>query len=462
VSDPATDRRRSRAALPAWQRLGLGILSQFVPTSLIDEVLAETGAVQRRTRLLPARVVVLFVLALTLFADQGYRGVWRQLAGAVAGLGAVTPSSAALAKARRRVGAAPLAVLFARVRGAQAQPGTAGAFRFGLRLVAWDATKLDVPDSPDNIAAFTRPRNGRAGGGFPQVRLLSLIEVGTHAVVDAAFGTGSEQALARQVLSALGPGMLLLADRNFPGWRMWRQAAATGADLLWRIKPSVHLPRVGTFTDGSWLAVLPMPGRNRRHGRCGVRVGVWVRVVDYWVHVTDQHGQVRVERFRLITTLTDPTAAPADQLAACYHERWEAETSYQALKTHQRGPRRVLRSEQPEGINQEIYAYLITHQAVRQLMTDAAARAGLDPDRLSFTTALRLACRSVTNQLTATARTLTAAVRECLQDRNTRRDRVGPRAVKRPVSPYKSKANANPRTSLNVTYTVAVIDTGGP
>jgi hypothetical protein len=455
VSDPATDRRRSAATPPAWQRLSLGILSRFVPTSLIDQVLAETGAVQRRTRLLPARVVVLFVLALTLFPGEGYRAVWRQLAGAVAGLGAVTPSSAALTKARRRVGVVPLAALFARVRGAQAQPGTAGAFRFGLRLVAWDATKLDVPDSPDNIAVFTRPRNGRTGGGFPQVRLLTLIEVGTHAVIDAAFGTGSEQELARQVLPALGPGMLLLADRNFPGWRMWRQAAATGADLLWRIKPSVHLPRVGTFTDGSWLAVLPMPGRN---GRCGV----WVRVIDYWVHVTDQHGRVRVERFRLITTLTDPVVAPAQELAACYHERWEAETGYQALKTHQRGPRRVLRSEQPDGINQEIYAYLITHQAVRQLMTDAAARAGLDPDRLSFTTALRLACRSVTNQLKATARTLTAAARECLQDRNTRRDRVSPRAVKRPVSPYKSKANANPRTSLNITYTVAVIDTGGP
>jgi hypothetical protein len=205
-------------------------------------------------------------------------------------------------------------------------------------LVAWD-----VPDSPDNIAAFTRPRNGRTGGGFPQVRLLTLIEVGTHAVIDAAFGTGSEQALARQVLPALGPGMPLLADRNFPGWRMWRQAAATGADLLWRIKTSVHLPRVGTFTDGSWLAVLPMPGRN---GRCGV----WVRVIDSWVHVTDQHGHTRVERFRLITTLTDPAAVPADQLAACYHKRWEAETGYQALKTHQRDLRRVLRSEQPDGI----------------------------------------------------------------------------------------------------------------
>ena len=189
---------------------------------------------------------------------------------------------------------------------------------------------------------------------------------------------------------------------------------------------------------------------------------MWVRVIDYWVQVADQQGHVRIERFRLITTLTDPTPASAQELAACYHERWEAETGYQALKTHQRGPRRVLRSEHPDGIDQEIYAYLVTHQAVRQLMTDAAARAGVDPDRLSFTTALRLACRTLAHQLNATARTLAAAVRECLQDRNTRRDRVSPRAVKRPVSPYKSKANTTPRTSTKVTYALNIIDAGGP
>jgi hypothetical protein len=324
-----------------------------------------------------------------------------------------------------------------------------------LRLVAWDATTLDVPDSPGNTAVFPRPRNGRAGGGFPQVRLLTLIEVGTHAVIDAAFGPGCEQVLARQVLPALGPGMLLLADRNFPGWRMWQQASATGAHLLWRVKVSVRLPRVATFTDGSWLAVLPQPGSGARHGIC-------VRVIDYWVHITDRHGHPRSERFRLITTLTEVRAAPAGELAACYHERWEAETGYQALKTHQRGARRVLRSPQPEGVAQEIYAYLITHQAVRRLMTHAAASTGLDPDRLSFTTALRLARRSVIHQVKVTARTLAAAVRECLQDRNTRRDRVSPRAVKRPVSPYRSKTSATPPTSTNVTYTVTVIDTSGP
>jgi hypothetical protein len=348
-----------------------------------------------------------------------------------------------------------LAALFARVRGVQAGADTPGAFRFGLRLVSWDATMLDVPDTKNNGAAFRRCRNGHASGGFPQVRLLALIEVGSHAVIDAAFGCDSEQVLARRVLGSLQPGMLLLADRNFPSYQLWRQVAATGAHLLWRVKASWRLPRVATFTDGSWLAVLPAPGSRGRGG-------IWVRVVDYQVRITDPRGHTRTEVFRLITTLTNPTLAPARELAACYHERWESETGYQALKVAQRGPRRLLRSHHPDGVTQEIYAYLITYQAVRRLMTHAAASAGLDPDRLSFTTTLRLVCRTVITQTAATARTLAAAVRECLQDRNTRRERVSPRAVKRPVSPYKSKANTNPRTSTNISYAITVIDAAGP
>lgn len=249
--------------------------------------------------------------------------------------------------------------------------------------------------------------------------------------------------------------MLLLADRNFPSYQLWREVVATGAQLLWRVKASWRLPRVGTFADGSWLAVLPAPGSRGR-------VGIWVRVIDYQVQVTDQHGHSRTEGFRLITTLTSPILAPAHELAACYHERWESETGYKELKVAQRGARRVLRSHHPDGVTQEIYAYLITYQAVRRLMNHAAETVGLDPDRLSFTTTLRLACRTVINQATATACTLAAAVRECLQDRNTRRDRVSPRAVKRPVSPYKSKANAKPRTSTNVSYAITIIDAAGP
>src|SRR2546430_5226721 len=218
---------------PAWRRIGLGVLAAQIPAGLVDQVLAETGSVQRRVRRLPARVVVWFVLGLALFGGQGYRGVWRELTHSGGG-GGPAPSTPALSQARHRLGPAALAQLFARLRGPKATLGAPGAFLCGLRLVSWDATMLDVPDSDANTAAFGRPRNGKTAGAFPQVSLLSLIECGTHAVIDAVFGAASEQALARQLLPALGPGMLLLGDRNFPSYQLWQAAAGTGAHLLWR------------------------------------------------------------------------------------------------------------------------------------------------------------------------------------------------------------------------------------
>jgi hypothetical protein len=448
---------------PGWQQLGLGVLAEYVPTALIDEVLVSTGRVQQRIRRLPARVTVLFVLALTLFANLGYRSVWRELAhsGDIDGNGGVAtdpPSSSGLAQARRRVGLAPMAALFARIRGTRADADTVGAFRFGLRLVAWDATMLDVPDSEDNTAAFIRSGNRRGGGAFPKVRLMTLIEVGTHAIIDATFGPDSEQVQARALLGALRPGMLLLADRNFASWRLWNDAAATGAQLLWRAKTSLHLPRIATFTDGSWLAVLPKP-------RSGRRVGTWVRVIEYTVTVTatcPTTGAVttRTELFRLLTTITDPTIASAAELAGCYRERWESGTCYKSIKTHQRGPRAVLRSTDPDGVRQEIYAYLITYQAIRQLLVQAATDAGVDPDRLSFTTALRTVRRWITTAATATTTVLTtartAALAEISHDTQHRRDRTSPRAVKRSQAPYPAKRHASQQTSTPVDYHIDV------
>jgi hypothetical protein len=205
---------------PVWRQLGLGVLAEHVPTALIDEVLVATGRVQQRVRRLPARVTVLFVLALTLFSGQGYRGVWRELAHSGKAGDRPPPSSSGLAQARRRVGLAPLAALFARVRGWHATAETPGAFRFGLRLVSWDASMLDVADSDTNRAAFIASRNRKGGGAFPKVRLMTLIEVGTHAVINAVFGADSEQVQARALLGCLGPGMLLLGDRNFPSWKL--------------------------------------------------------------------------------------------------------------------------------------------------------------------------------------------------------------------------------------------------
>ena len=234
MASPCTFTPASETA-PVWRRLGLGVLADYVPAAVIDEVLADTGRVQRRVRRLPARVTVLFILALTLFGGQGYRGVWRELMHS-SGEAGPAPSSSGLTQARRRIGVAPLAALFARLRGTQAAAGTGGAFLGCWRLVSWDATMLDVPDSPANTAAFITSRNRRGVGAFPKVRLMTLIEVGTHAVIDAVFGPDSEQVLAGRLLNSLTKGMLLLGDRNFPSWRLWGQTAATGAHLLWRAK----------------------------------------------------------------------------------------------------------------------------------------------------------------------------------------------------------------------------------
>src|SRR6266508_2182764 len=276
-------RRRARGVCSAvWSRRGVaGWGDGEAPVerrSTKTDVSTGASWLLMMPRRVPSRAVVWFVLALTLFHGQGYRSVWRELTHSDAD-NAVTPSSPGLSQARRRVGVAPLAGLFARLRGAQAAPGAAGAFLAGLRLVSWDATMLDVPDSPANEAAFLASRNTRGRGAFPKVRLLQLIECGTHAVIDAVFGAASEQVLARRVLGSLGQGMLLLGDRNFPSYRLWQEATATGAHLLWRVKANTLLPRIGTFTDGSYLAVLPRPGTR------GAR-GSWVRVVEYRVIVT--------------------------------------------------------------------------------------------------------------------------------------------------------------------------------
>jgi hypothetical protein len=453
--DSSTPARRPASLPRRFNRVGLGVLARFVPAGLVDEVLVATGRMQQRVRLIPSRMGIWFVLGLSLYAHEAYREVWRQLA---AGTDLATPSSPALTEARRRLGVAPLRRLFARVRGPQAAAGTPGAFFAGLRLVAWDGSMLDVADSKPNRAAFIRPRNQKTTGGYPQVRLLKLIEVGTHAVIDAVFGTCSEQKLARDLIGSLTPGMLLLADRNFPGYQLWKAAAGTGAQLLWRVKTATFLPRLATYTDGSYLALLPAPGSRRRRG-------IWVRVIEYTITVTSReaHGRLRTrtELVRLVTTLLDPNQASAQALAQLYSQRWESETGYQSLKVTQRGPRRVLRSRDPAGVRQEIYSYLVTYQATRQLMAEAAAGEGVDTDRLSFITALRVIRRLIGTLATSGRRLRTAlgqAITEILDQQTERRSRTSPRAVKRPVSPYPSKRNANPPTTAKASYTVTVID----
>jgi Insertion element 4 transposase N-terminal/Transposase DDE domain len=371
------------------------------PPDVVDRVVAEAGRVERRRRLLPARVVVYYVLALALFADSSYEEVMRQLVEGLAWDSGwqrawAVPDKASIFKARRRLGREPLELLFKAVASPLASEATRGAFYRGLRLMSLDGTCLDVPDTPANDEAFGRPGSSRreGGGAFPQLRLVALSESGTHAIIDAALGPyeKSENALADELLGALQTGMLCLADRGFYSFERFQNARASGAELLWRAKANMLLPREQPLPDGSYLTRVYRSQPDQRAKRDGVRV----RVVEYRL---DDPGLPETEqRYRLISTLLDPDAAPAGELGVLYSERWEIEGALDEFKTHQRGPRVVLRSKHPDGVYQETYGYLCTHYAIRRVMHDAALRADLDPDRLSFTRSLRAARRSARTQ----------------------------------------------------------------
>lgn len=372
------------------------MLASVFPASLVDEVIEEAGARERRYRVLPARLMVYYVLALALFAQQGYEEVMRLLTQGLSWLSGwgktwEPPSVPAIAKARARLGEAPLAALFGRVAGPVAGPAAAGVFWRGLRLVSVDGMVLDVADTAGNEAFFGRPRTDGKPGPFPQARVVAAGECGTGALIGAAIGPLStgEQPLLREILPGLDASMLVLADRNFPSWALWREAAATGAALLWRVSASFTLPVTKILADGTYLSVL-RPPRKKDGGP------VTVRVIEY--QVSDAAGEPAGEIFALITTLLDPGEAPAEELAALYPRRWEAETIYKSLKADLRGPDTVLRSRSPQMARQEIWAMLCAYQGIRTLMWQGAAAAGCDPGRLSFTRALNVIRRSIPAQ----------------------------------------------------------------
>jgi len=377
--------------------ISIGVLTRVFPPELVDAVIAQAGRRERRSRLLPARVVVYYVLAMALFSRASYEEVMRQL---VEGLSWASgwqsswevPDKAAISRARRRLGVEPLELLFGAVASPLAHATTRGAFYGGLRVMSIDGTCLDVADTPANAERLGRPGSSRreGGGAFPQLRLVGLSESATHAITDAALGpcTMSENALADELIGSLEPGMLCLADRGIYSFKRFTAAAQTGAQLLWRVSATLLLPREQPLPDGSFLSSIYPSQGDQRAKRNGVRV----RVVEYGI---DDPGIPQAkDRYRLLCSIADPTAAPAAELAALYAERWEIEGALDELKTHQRGARVVLRSKDPDGVYQEVYGYLCTHYAIRRVMHDAALQADLDPDRLSFVQGLRAARRS--------------------------------------------------------------------
>jgi len=377
-------------------RIALGVLTATFPPSLVDEVLEASNRVEKRHRLLPARVVVYFVLAMCLWADEEYVEVARLLVGGLKTMARwrgswQVPTSGAITQARARLGPDALKLLFERVAAPTATEGSAGSWWRGHRLVAIDGTVFDLPDTTENAAHFGRPGSGRGDGAFPQARVAALAECGTHAIIGVEIGpcTTGETTLARKLFSSLRPGMLLLVDRGFSGYELWGQAAATKAALCWRTRSNTILPVTTTLPDGSYLSVLRPPQGNGGGP-------VTVRVIEYTL--THPSRDPDEGPIRLVTTLLDPAEAPALELAALYGERWEEENAFDELKTHQRGAGRVLRSKSPEMVTQEIYAHMLVYFAIRTLINQAAEPEELDPDRVSFIASLRVVRRLVTDQ----------------------------------------------------------------
>ncbi len=394
---------RTVAGLPAGMRLtdhiSLGVLTAQFPREVIDQVLFETERVNAQERALPAHVMLYYVIAMALYAEVSTEEVLRCVVEGARWLGDPTtadlPTKSAISQARSRLGAAPVEALYRATVAPMATAGTPGAWYRGWRVMSLDGTTLDIGDTAANAAAFGRPASARganATGAFPQLRLVGLVENGTHVLTDAqlgAYGT-SERVLAAPVLDALTGDMLCVADRGFISFDLWQRAARTGAALLWRV-PSVYtLPILERFADGSYRSAL----RGNSSCTSADRTPQAVRVITY----TLPGGPTPARRYRLVTTLLSPERAPATELATLYHERWEIESTFDELKTHLRGARRVLRSKTPDLVYQEAWGFLLAHFALRALMHEAALGAfprARDPDSLSFTHTLRVARRTL-------------------------------------------------------------------
>ncbi|HLJ14134.1 MAG TPA: IS4 family transposase [Bryobacteraceae bacterium] len=387
---------RTVATLPAGSRItdyiSLGVIAKFFPLEKVRGVLEKTGRASVRERDLPAHVVVYYVIALALYMRSSYREVLRCLLEGVQWL--LDPSSAVkvagksgISQARSRLGAEPVQALYEAVVVPIAERRTKGAWYRDWRLVSLDGSTLNVADTAENEKAFGRLGASRGSSAFPKLRFVGLLEHGTHILWAAQMApyTTDEVTLAQQVAPALHKRMLCLADRFFASYQLWQAAAKTGADLLWRTRQNARLEIDRRLPDGSYLSRIYASTSDRRNQRNAIVV----RAIDY--ELKDMPDAERL--YRLITTILDPQRAPAKELAALYHERWEIETALDELKTHLRGAQIVLRSKTPELVKQEFYGLLMAHFAIRGLMHEAALQADEDPDRLSFVHAAHIVQR---------------------------------------------------------------------
>ena len=420
-------------------------LSKVMDSKLVDGILLQTGTVEKRKRMLPARIVVFLVIAMTLFAKKSLPEVLNilveglRIQGAYL-LGAALPVKSALSQARQRLGVKPLVALFRVLAHPIARLDQAWAFYKGLRLMAIDGTSLALPDTPENERFFGRPGAGRGKAAWPVASVIALIEIGTRLTVDAFVGRykTSEQSAAVRLMRSLTTGMLLMWDRAFVGYTLWNEALKHGAHLLGRLKSNMIFKPIQTLAGGSFLAKLyPNPySRKKDQG------GILVRIIEYTITNPSLPGFG--EKHRFITSLLNAELYPAKELIVLYHERWEIELEFDEIKTHMIGKTPTLRSKTPLGVLQEIYGLLIAHMTVRTLMAEAASKWDLDPDRLSFTGALQVISRAIPRMQAAKTELLPIVYDMMLDEiasqlNPPRRNRINPRVIKQKMSHFKCK-----------------------
>ena len=390
---------RTRKALPAKidiaHLISTGVLASVCPRALIDEVLANTGKASQRERLLPAPAVVYYVMALALWREAPLEEVLRVVCEGLAWVGgdqahAVQASKSGISQARTRLGSEVMEQLAQRVLRPIARPQAKGAWYRDLRLMALDGSCMDVADTPGNAHYFGYPASSRGDTAFPQARVLALVECGTHVVTAASvaeYGMSEQEMAATLLPVKLEPDMLVMADRNFYGFKLWKLACASGAKMLWRVKSNLILAQEEELPDGSYLSTVYDSEDDRQRKR-----GLKVRVIEYALanSATPTQGS-----YRLITNILDPDLAPMLELAGIYHERWEVESVFDEFKTHMGASSTVLRSKTPDLVEQELWGLLMAHFAIRQLMDQAAWQRELDPDRLSFMHAVRVVKRKL-------------------------------------------------------------------
>lgn len=396
--------------------ISLGVLTATVPRDVVDDAIAECGrGAQRSGGGLPPHVMVYFTMAMALFADEDYEGVFEHLAGALVSFGGwesqwQTPTSGGIAKARARLGLEPVKLVFEQAAVPVAEPDTRGGFAAGRRLVSIDSMVFDLPDTAENDAAFGRPR----AGAFPQARVTTLVETASRCAIGASIGavagkgTG-ERAAAWELFDGLTEEMLLIADRGFYSFELWCDADDSAAGLIWRIGDVMELPLVTDLGDGTYTALVfgrrvrpPERERLLAAARGGQDLGEYrhrcrlVRVVEYYLE--DRGGVTRADKelICVITNLLDPAQAGAGEIAHAYGDRWEHEGANDQIKTELRGPGRILRSQTPDMVRAEIYGFLLTHYAIAALICQAATATDLDPGRIKFARTVRLIRNHIT------------------------------------------------------------------